>query len=354
MEIKRRKTIQVNVGGIKIGGNAPVVIQSMTKTPTKDVEATVSQIKRLKKSGCEIVRVAVKDIDDAKSIRQIKKRIDLPLVADIHFHYELALEAIKNGADKIRLNPGNIFKVSEIKEVVASAKKHKIPIRVGLNSGSVKRGSNSIADSMVKSAVDYLKILEGMDFYEIVVSLKASVLEGALEAYRKMAKLCDYPFHLGITAAGLPQQGMIKSSIGIGILLSEGIGDTVRVSLTGNPEQEVSVAQGILNALGLRKFGIEVVSCPTCGRCEVDLVDKVRRIEEGIMFLRGNHKQPKKIAIMGCSVNGPGEAKDADLGIAFGKKFGLIFKRGRVIKKVPEVKVVEYVLKELEAKCQKN
>jgi (E)-4-hydroxy-3-methylbut-2-enyl-diphosphate synthase len=352
MEIKRRKTRQISVAGVKIGGNNPIVVQSMAKTATKNISATVKQIKNLQKTGCEIVRVAVKDISDARSIKEMKKKIDLPLVADIHFHYQLALEAIKNGADKIRLNPGNIFKVSEIKEVVALAKKHKVPIRVGLNSGSVIINKNkSIAESMVKSCLDYLKILEAMDFREIVVSLKASTLPDTLQAYRKVAALCDYPFHLGVTATGLPSQGLIKSSLGIGILLSEGIGDTIRVSLTGSPEEEVYAAREILRALGLRRFGVEVVSCPTCGRCEVDLINKVKRIEQKLSLSKINHKQPKKIAIMGCLVNGPGEAREADLGIAFGRKFGLIFKKGRIIKKLPEEEAVTYILKELKIPC---
>ncbi|MDP2939281.1 MAG: flavodoxin-dependent (E)-4-hydroxy-3-methylbut-2-enyl-diphosphate synthase [Candidatus Omnitrophota bacterium] len=347
MEIKRRKTRQISVGNVKIGGNAPIVIQSMAKTNTKDVEATVKQIRILQKAGCEIVRVAVQDLASAKAIKQIKKEIELPLVADIHFHYKLALEAIENGADKIRLNPGNIFKTQEIKEIVACAKQQKIPIRVGLNSGSVKRQNNSLAESLVKGALDYIKILERMNFFDIVVSLKASNIQDTLEAYRKCQSLCDYPFHLGITAAGSPKQGLIKSSIGLGILLSEGIGDTIRVSLTSQPQEEVYAAKGILESLGLRKFGIEVISCPTCGRCEVNLIDKVKIIEEKLSRANINHKQPKKIAIMGCFVNGPGEAKEADIGIAFGRKYGLIFQNGKIIKKLPEEKTVDYILKEL-------
>ncbi len=351
MEIKRRKTRLINIGGIKIGGGLPIVIQSMAKTATKDAAATIRQIKSLKKAGCEIVRVAVKDMADAKAVKEIKKKIDLPLVADIHFHYRLALEAIKNKADKIRLNPGNIFKIDEIKEIVTLAKKYKIPIRVGLNSGSVKIENNSISESMVKGALNYLKILEGMDFQDIVVSLKASTLRDTLEAYRKMSLLCDYPFHLGITASGLPQQGLIKSAIGIGMLLSEGMGDTIRVSLTSPPEEEVFAAKGILTALNLRRFGIEVISCPTCGRCEVDLINKVKIIEQKISLYNHNHKHQEKIAIMGCFVNGPGEAKEADLGIAFGKKYGLIFKRGKILKKLPEGDAVTYILKELNIPC---
>lgn len=351
MEIKRRKTRQINVGGIKIGGNSPIVIQSMAKTATKDIAATVKQVNSLKKSGCEIVRVAVKDMTDAKAIKEIKKKINLPLVADIHFHYQLALEAIKNGADKIRLNPGNIFIINEIKEVVAAAKKHRIPIRVGLNSGSVKIINNSIAESMVRSCLDYLKILEKMDFKDIVVSLKGSTLSDTIEAYRKMALKCDYPFHLGITAAGLPSKGLIKSSIAMGLLLSDGIGDTIRVSLTGKPEDEVFAARQILEALGLRKFGLEVISCPTCGRCEVDLIEMVKKFEQKISLCQNNHREPQRIAIMGCFVNGPGEARDADLGVAFGKKFGLVFKRGKIVKKLPEEKAINYILKELKIPC---
>lgn len=346
----RRKTRQVKVGNIKIGGTAPISIQSMVKTETKEISATIKQIKRLKAAGADIVRVAIKDIKDAKAIKEIKKKTDIPLVADIHFNYQFAIEAIKNGIDKIRLNPGNIYDKNQIREVVVLAKKRKIPIRVGVNSGSVQAKGKTVVDSMVKSASDYLKILEKLDFQDIVVSLKASDVADTIAAYEKMAKLCDYPFHLGVTATGPLIPGAIKSTLAIGSLLKEGIGDTIRVSLTASPEDEIIVAKEILQSLGLRRFSPEIISCPTCGRCEVDLVKMVNSFQERLeKITHKNGRFPtRKVAIMGCVVNGPGEAKDADLGIAFMKNSGLVFKKGRVIKKVSERDSLNLLVRELE------
>jgi len=318
--------LQVKIGGVKVGGGAPISIQSMAKIDTKNVTATVKQIHSLEALGCEIIRVAAKDTKSASAIKKIKQKIKIPLEADIHFDYRLALLAIEAGADSIRLNPGNISKPAHVKEVIAAAKKSKIPIRIGVNSGSLPGGS---ASNMVKAVTNYLKIFEKEKFYDIMISLKASNVITTIEAYRKMARVCNYPFHLGVTATGTGSEGIIKSAIGIGALLAEGIGDTIRVSLTGPPEEEVLVGKEILQSLGLRRFGPEIVSCPTCGRCQVDLVPIAKRIKDRLSTI--NHKlstnRLTSIAIMGCEVNGPGEAKEADVGIAFGKGSGIIFKK---------------------------
>jgi len=344
-------TTQIKVGNIKIGGGAPVSVQSMTKTDTRDVSGTARQIRELEKTGCEIIRVAIKDFEAAEAIRAIKRKINIPLVADIHFNYRLALCAIENGADKIRLNPGNIYKENEISEVIKLAKKRRIPIRVGANSGSIKdrvKGGEQRAKDLVKSVLDYIKILERMDFYDIIVSLKASDVISTVEAYKLFSKKSRYPLHLGVTAAGAVSTGIVKSSIGIGALLLGGIGDTIRVSLTGDPVEEVMAAKNILQALELRNFGPEVISCPTCGRCQVDLQDIVEKVESNIkLHLASCRTQATscKIAIMGCEVNGPGEAKEADVGIACGKGSGVIFKKGRIIKRVKEKDIVKELLR---------
>ncbi len=350
-------TKQIKVGNVKVGGGAPISIQSMTKTDTRDVSATVRQIKELEKAGCEIIRVAVKDFEAAGAIKAIKRKIKIPLVADIHFDYRLALRAIENGADKIRLNPGNIYKEDEIKEVAMAAKKRKIPIRVGANSGSIKfqikskaqraEGVEHRAEDMVKSVLDYIKILERMDFYDIIVSLKASDVLSTIEAYRLFSKRSKYPLHLGVTAAGAFSTGIVKSSIGIGALLLEGIGDTIRVSLTGEAIEEVIAAKNILQALELRSFGPEIISCPTCGRCQVDLQGIVNKV--ALRITNDERRMTKnchsKIAIMGCEVNGPGEAKEADIGIACGKGSGVIFKKGKILKRVKENNIVKELIK---------
>ncbi len=356
-------TKQIRAGNIKIGGRAPVSIQSMAKTDTRDIPATVKQIRELEKSGCEIIRVAIKDFEAAKAIKAIKRKINLPLVADIHFDYRLALAAIENGADKIRLNPGNIHKENEIREVVMVAKKRKIPIRVGANSGSLKiipspkpspqrgegrvRGYN-LAEDMVKSVLEYIKLLERMDFYDIIVSLKASDVRSTIEAYRLFSKKSRYPLHLGVTAAGAVSMGVVKSSIGIGALLLDGIGDTVRVSLTGDPVEEVIAAKNILQALGLRNFGPEIISCPTCGRCQVNLQRITKEHDARCSMLDAlKPRQALKIAVMGCEVNGPGEAREADIGIACGKGTGVIFKKGKILKRVKEKDIVKELLREI-------
>ncbi|MDO8603692.1 MAG: flavodoxin-dependent (E)-4-hydroxy-3-methylbut-2-enyl-diphosphate synthase [Candidatus Omnitrophota bacterium] len=361
-------TKQIKVGNIRIGGGAPISIQSMTKTDTRDVRATVRQIKELEKAGCEIVRVAIKDFEAASAIKAIKRKANLPLVADIHFDYRLALRAIENGADKIRLNPGNIYKEPEIREVVIAAKKRKIPIRVGANSGSIRlkaQGSRLKAEDLVTPVLGYIKILERMDFYDIIVSLKASDVISTIEVCKLFSKKSEYPLHLGVTAAGPASTGIVKSAIGIGNLLLDGVGDTIRVSLTGDPVEEVIAAKNILQAINLRNFGPEIISCPTCGRCQVDLKSIAEQIDSRLKaspgFVRDRQGsrgkfslQPSvfsrkvfKIAIMGCEVNGPGEAKEADIGIACGKGSGVIFKKGRILKRVKEKDIVKELLKNI-------
>jgi len=336
MIINRRKSIVVKVGNVYIGGKNPVAIQSMAKTKTSDIEKTIKQIKELEAVGCEIVRLAVKDDTDARAIKQIKRGVRLPIVADIHFSPHLAILAIEAGADKIRLNPGNISKKQDVQRIVSALKIAKIPLRVGLNSGSTDKGS------LIRSCLNYLKIVEKLKFYDTVISVKASNVLDTIEAYRKIAGVCDYPLHLGVTATGSPFSGAIKSSVAIGSLLAQGIGDTIRVSLTANPVEEVIAAKAILESLELRKFGPEVISCPTCGRCEVDLVSIVKELEQRLVS-----KKNIKIAAMGCVVNGPGEAKEADIGVAFGKKDGLLFKKGKAIRKIPYNRCVEILLKEI-------
>lgn len=353
MKITRRKTKTVKIGNIFIGGNNPIAMQSMTKCKTSDIEETIRQIKELKKVGCEVVRLAVMDNQDAQALKAIKKETKLPLVADIHFNWRLAIDAIDNGIDKIRLNPGNIYRIEEIKEIVRAAKSNRIPIRVGVNSGSIRKVKGqkskvkSQSDLMVKSALNYIKILEGFKLYDIVVSLKASDIFDTVEAYRKIAKACDYPLHLGVTATGPAQIGAIKSSIALGVLLLEGIGDTIRVSLTDEPQQEVRVAQYILEALGLRCFGPQIISCPTCGRCEVDLVKIVNDLQEKLSNLNSRLSTPIKVAVMGCGVNGPGEAGQSDIGIAFGKREGLLFKNAKAMRKISSHRCADVLLEEI-------
>jgi (E)-4-hydroxy-3-methylbut-2-enyl-diphosphate synthase len=325
--IPRRKTRQIKLGKVKIGGNAPVSIQSMAKTDTTDISATVKEIKKLERLGCEIIRVAVKDKESALAISKIQKRITIPLEADIHFDYRLALLSVKAGADGIRLNPGNIHKPEQVREIISACKSKHIPIRIGANSGSLPAGS------MVKTVTDYIRLFEKERFYDIMISLKASDVRTTIDAYQKMATLCNYPFHLGVTATGSGTEAIVKSAIGIGALLAEGVGDTIRVSLTGPAEDEVIVAKEILQALGLRHFGPEVISCPTCGRCQVNLVKIVDNFKRKLSTIH-RPLSTASIAIMGCEVNGPGEAKDADIGIAFGKGTGILFKKGRVVKKI--------------------
>lgn len=345
--IKRKRTRVVNVGGIKIGGGNPVVIQSMTKTDTRDVNGTVKQIMALKASGCEIVRIAVPDMEAAMAIGEIKSRIksEIPVIADIHFDWRLALESIRRGIDGLRINPGNIGARWKISEVVSACKDKGIPIRVGVNAGSLSRKilnkyGHPVPEALVESAEENIEILEGMNFRDIKVSLKASNVMMTVEAYRLFSKRHRYPLHIGISEAGPPFTGIIKSSIGIGILLQEGIGDTIRVSLSSEPVEEVRVAYEILKSLGIRHKGVNLISCPTCGRCSIDIKGLAQRAEDA---LRGIDR-PITVAIMGCAVNGPGEAREADFGIAGGKGFGLLFKKGKVVKKVSEEEMLDALL----------
>ena len=344
----RNKTKIVNIGGVQIGGGKPIAIQSMTNTKTHDVEATVKQILTLEEAGCEIVRVAVPDEQAARAISEITKRIHIPLVADIHFDYRLALMAIENGVQKLRINPGNIGNSARVQAVVEKAKAYKIPIRIGVNSGSVEKGlleqySGVCAQAMVESAKKHIDLLEEMDFTDIVVSLKASTIPLAIEAYTLFAEKYAYPLHVGITEAGTLYKGTIKSSAGLGAILSREIGDTIRVSLSDDPIQEIECAKAVLQSLELRQFGVEIISCPTCGRTNVDLIKLAKQVEDQTKHIT----KPLKIAVMGCAVNGPGEAKEADIGVAGGKGEGLIFKKGEIVRKVKENELLEVFMKEL-------
>ncbi|WP_427338689.1 flavodoxin-dependent (E)-4-hydroxy-3-methylbut-2-enyl-diphosphate synthase [Caloranaerobacter sp. DY30410] len=344
----RRKTRKIFYGNVAVGGDSQITVQSMTNTDTRDINSTVKQIKELEHEGCDIIRVSVKDIESANALKAIKKQINIPLIADIHFDYRLAIETVKNGVDGLRINPGNIGSKSRIKEVVKACKDYNVPIRIGVNSGSISKeyinkfgGVNE--DAMVYSALDHIRILEDMDFRDIVISLKSSDVHLTVKAYKKMAEIVDYPFHLGITEAGTIWKGTIKSSIGIGALLLMGIGDTIRVSLTGNPVEEVKVGKQILRSIGLLKDNVEIISCPTCGRTEIDLIKLVTEAEKRLKDIN----KPLKIAIMGCAVNGPGEAREADFGIAGGKGNGLIFRKGEIIKKVKESELLDELIKEI-------
>lgn len=337
-KIVRRTTRCVKIGNFKIGSGYPIAIQSMLKVKARNLKAAIPQLRKLQDAGCDIARIAVEDKSDALAIARIKRYIDMPIVADIHFNYRLALEAIEAGADKIRLNPGNIYKTQEVGEVIAAAKNAHVPIRIGANSGSLRIKSRDIASALVKSVLDYLTPFKKAGFEDLVISLKGSGIFDTVSAYEKMACLCDYPLHIGVTATGLPLDGVIKSSMGIGMLLFHGIGDTIRVSLLGDPVQEVLVAQIMLNSLGLRKFGPEWVCCPACGRCEVDLLKKAKRFEAFLKTLNREERDKLsdyKIALMGCVVNGPGEAKEASLGIAFSKHKGVLFRKGKIMYAVP-------------------
>jgi len=343
-KITRRKTKIVKIGDVKIGGENPIAVQSMTKTDTRNVKKTVSQIKKLAEIGCEIIRVAVPDMEAAKSLGEIKRQIQIPLVADIHFSSDLALEAIRQGVDKIRINPGNIGSRNKVKEVVLAAKDAKIPIRIGLNSGSIKKMRGNVQEVMVETAIDYIKMFEDWGFFDMVLSLKSSDVFTTIEAYRMLAKKVNYPLHLGITESGPPGAGTVKSAIGIGILLMENIGDTIRVSLTADPVEEVKTAYQILQATGKKVRGIDIISCPTCARCKINLVKIVEDFENEISKHHLVFNRSIKVSIMGCEVNGPGEARHADIGIAGGRNTGLLFKHGKVIKKIkPENWVKELI-----------
>jgi len=344
---KRHKTRVVSIGSVKIGGNNPVAVQSMCNTDTRDAKATIAQILELEKCGCEYVRVTVPDIKAAEAIKEIKDGVHIPLVADIHFDYKLALEAIKNGIDKIRINPGNIGSDEKVEAVVAACKEKNIPIRIGVNVGSLEKNIEAkygrTPKAMVESAKHHIKILEKLDFHNIVISLKASDVPRTVEAYTMLAKEVDYPLHLGITEAGTPRSGTIKSAVGLGILLNDGIGDTLRVSLTADPTEEIRVGWEILKSLEQRKRGANFISCPTCGRTEIDLINLANRVEEKLSHI----DKDITVAVMGCIVNGPGEAKEADIGIAGGKGRAVIFKKGQVLKTVLEKDLYDELINEI-------
>lgn len=347
--IKRKITRSVKVGNLLIGGGNNVVIQSMCNTDTRNVKETVAQIKRLEEAGCEMVRVAVPDMEAAKAIGEIKKEISIPLVADIHFDYRLALEAMEQGIDKVRINPGNIGSEEKIRAVVEKAKEKHIPIRIGVNSGSLEKDllekyGHVTPEALVESALKHVRILERYDFHDIVISIKASSVPFSIAAYSLLSQKVDYPLHVGITEAGTVWGGTVKSAVGIGSILAMGFGDTIRVSLTGDPVEEIRAAKEILKSLELRKFGVEFVSCPTCGRTQIDLVSIASQVEEKCRKINKNIK----VAVMGCVVNGPGEAREADIGIAGGKGEGLIFKKGEIIKKVPENELIDALMAEIE------
>lgn len=339
----------VTVGNIKIGGDAPVSIQSMTNTDTRDADATISQILRLEEAGCDIIRVAVPDSEAADAVARIKKGIHIPLVCDIHFDYKLALSCMQNGADKIRINPGNIGSRERVKAVADMAKDKGIPIRIGVNGGSLQKDilekyKKPTADALIESAMRHVEILDELNFSDIVISMKVSDVLTMLEAYRKLDKMSDIPLHIGVTEAGTLNGGLIKSAVGIGTLLAEGIGSTMRVSLTADPVNEVEAAKRILSVLDIRKSGVEIVSCPTCGRTQIDLIGIATEVEKRLSGLDKNIK----VAVMGCPVNGPGEARDADVGIAGGKGEGLIFRHGEILKKVPETELIDALMEEIE------
>ncbi len=341
--INRRVSKQIQIGNVKIGGDAPISVQSMCNTDTRDVVATVRQIKELEDAGCELIRLAVLNKDAAAAIKEIKKQVNIPVIADIHFDYRLAIQCIENGIDALRLNPGNIGRDENVKKVVSMAKTNNIPIRIGINAGSLEKNIAAmdlpLHEKMVKSAMQHIKILEDNDFDKIKISLKSSSVISTIEAYRLMAKMVDYPLHLGLTESGTLKGGLVKSAVGMGTLLAEGIGDTIRVSLTENPVEEVYAGYSILKSLEIRQKGVNFISCPTCGRCQIDLIGLAKKVESALKDIN----KPITVAVMGCPVNGPGEAKHADYGVAGAIKEGYIFKKGEIIKRVPE----EDILKEL-------
>ncbi len=346
-----RSSRQIDLGGVKVGGGAPVTVQSMTKTDTRDVASTVDEIKRLEAAGCDIVRLAVPDMDAAKALGEIKGQTRIPIVSDIHFDYKLALEAVRQGVDGMRINPGNIGAKYRIKAVVDAVKERGVPIRIGVNSGSLekdilKKYGSPTAEALAESAMRHVRILEDFDYRDIKISVKSTDVKKMIAAYKLLAKMCEYPLHLGVTEAGTYELGTIKSSIGIGTLLAEGIGDTIRVSLTGDPVDEIVVGLNILKSLGLRQNGIELISCPGCGRLEIDLMKLVKDVEDRISNI--NLPRPIKVAILGCVVNGPGEASEADIGIAGGRGKGMLYKDGKLVRSFKESQIVDELVKELE------
>lgn len=344
----RRKTRQINIGGVRVGGDAPVTVQSMTNTNTADIPSTVAQIKALEEAGCEIIRVAVPDMEAADSLSRIKEAISIPLVADIHFDWRLALKAIDAGVDCLRINPGNIGSKDRVREVVRAAGQRGVPIRIGVNAGSLEKEilakyGHPTADALVESAMRHICILEDLGFTEIKVSLKASSVRLTVDSYRKLAEKVDYPFHIGITEAGTLFSGTVKSAVGLGVLLADGIGDTLRVSLTGDPVDEVKVGWEVLKSLDLRKRGVNIISCPTCGRVKLDSIKIASEVERRLSCL----KESVNVAIMGCVVNGPGEASEADVGVAGGDGVGLIYVKGEAVRKVREEEIVDSVIEEV-------
>lgn len=347
--MQRRQSKAVWMGEVQIGGEAPISVQSMTNTDTRNAAATVNQIKQLEQAGCELIRVAVPDQEAAENIDKIKEQITIPLIADIHFDHRLALETLERGVDGLRINPGNIGGEAEVEELAAAAAEREVPLRVGVNAGSLEQAllekyGHPTAEAMVESALKHVRLLEKFDFHDIIISLKASDVLMTAKAYKLMAEKVDYPFHVGITEAGPVKSGTIKSSVGIGTILAQGLGDTIRVSLTGNPVEEIYVGYQILHNLNLRDRGVNLISCPTCGRCEIDLVEIAHEVEERLK----NINEPLSVAVMGCVVNGPGEAREADVGIAGGKDEGLIFSNGEVLRKVPAEELVDELMKEIE------
>ena len=347
----REKTKQIQIGNVRIGGGLPILIQSMTNTKTEDVKATVYQIRELEEAGCDIIRCAVPTMQAAEALQEIKREIHIPLVADIHFDYRLAIAAMEHGADKIRINPGNIGSDERLLKVIEKAKEYQVPIRVGVNSGSLEKamiekyGGHVSAEGMVESAMEKVHRIEALAYDNLVVSLKSSDVMMSVKAHELLAKVCPYPLHVGITESGSVINGNIKSAVGLSLILNQGIGDTIRVSLTADPVQEIYSAKQILKALGIRKSGIELVSCPTCGRTRIDLIGLAAQVEELIK----NYDYNIKVAVMGCAVNGPGEAKEAELGIAGGNGEGVIIKKGEIVRKVPEDKLLAELKKELDS-----
>ena len=346
---ERKKTLKVRVGNVYIGGDAPVSIQSMTNTKTSDVKATVGQIKELEKAGCDIVRVAVRDMQSALAMEEIKREVSIPVVADIHFDYRLAITAMEKGADKVRINPGNIGSEDRVRSVVSCAAERGIPIRIGVNSGSLEKEfldkyGEITPEALVESALKHVSVLERLNFYDIVISLKSSNVPLMIAAYRLMSEKVSYPLHIGVTEAGTVYYGTVKSAVGIGALLANGIGDTIRVSLTGSPTEEIKAGKAILKSLGLYNRGAELISCPTCGRTDINLIAIAEQVEKALE----NVDKHVKVAVMGCAVNGPGEAREADIGIAGGDGCALLFKKGKIIRKIPEDRLVEELLSEIE------
>ena len=348
MAITRRETRKIHVGNVAIGGNAPIVVQSMCSTDTRDIRASLQQINRLAEVGCEIIRLAVLDDKAVEALKSIKEEAPIPLIADIHFDHRLALGALKAGVDGLRINPGNIGGEKAMAKVVRAAAERRVPIRIGVNSGSLdkdlhKRYGGATPEAMVESALRQIQLLESLQFHEIKISLKSSDVMTMVESYRLLADRVAYPLHLGVTEAGTLISGTAKSAVGIGLLLAEGIGDTIRVSLTSDPIDEIKAAYEILRALKLRERGVEIISCPTCGRCEIDIIGLTHEVEKRLLTV----KTPLKVAIMGCVVNGPGEAKEADVGIAGGRGQGILFKKGEIVQKIPEEKLMARLLEEI-------